>query len=256
MSKRLLDRLAAGMGLVFLSPLLVPVAIAIWLQDRHSPFYVASRVGRGGRPFRMVKFRSMVIRADRNGVDSTAGDDPRITAVGRFIRRFKLDELPQLWNVLMGEMSLVGPRPNVERETALYTADERELLSVAPGITDLASIVFSDEGEILRGSPDPDLRYNQVIRPWKSRLGLLYVRRRPSLVLDLRLIALTLHAASDRAGALRSAADLVRELGGDPELAAVAERRAPLAAAPPPGGREIVQSRESPLQPLPASRQL
>ena len=116
--KRMLDLTAAAAGLLLLSPLLVPVAILIWLQDYHSPFYIAARSGRGGRPFRMVKFRSMEVRADRTGVDSTPGDDPRITAVGR-IRRTKLDEVPQLWNVLRGDMSLVGPRPNVDRETIL-----------------------------------------------------------------------------------------------------------------------------------------
>ncbi|MEO8577078.1 MAG: sugar transferase, partial [Gemmatimonadales bacterium] len=173
--KRLLDIMAATLGLVLLSPLLILLGVAIWLQDYHSPFYIANRVGRGERSFRMVKFRSMVVKADKSGVDSTAGDDPRITSLGRFIRRFKLDEIPQLWNVLRGSMSLVGPRPNVERETVLYTPDEKRLLSVRPGITDLASIVFADEGEILQGSDDPDLKYNQVIRPWKSRLGLLYI---------------------------------------------------------------------------------
>nr|MDP9178948.1 sugar transferase [Gemmatimonadota bacterium] len=173
--KRALDIAAAGAGLILLSPLIAALSIAIYLQDYHSPLYVATRAGRGDRPFRMVKFRSMVIRADSSGVDSTAGDDARITRLGAFIRRFKLDELPQLWNVLRGDMSLVGPRPNVERETRLYTAEEKRLLSVRPGITDLASIVFADEGEILRGSDDPDLRYNQIIRPWKSRLGLVYV---------------------------------------------------------------------------------
>ena len=131
--KRFFDLSAAFLGLVILSPILIPVAILIWLQDFHSPLYIASRTGRGERPFRMVKFRSMVVRADRSGVDSTAGDDPRITALGRFIRRYKLDEVPQLWNVLRGEMSLVGPRPNVERETVLYTPDEKRLLSVRPG---------------------------------------------------------------------------------------------------------------------------
>jgi lipopolysaccharide/colanic/teichoic acid biosynthesis glycosyltransferase len=121
--KRLLDITAAAIGLTLFSPLLLILSIAIWLQDYHSPFYIAPRTGRGEKPFRMIKFRSMVIRADKTGVDSTAGDDPRITSLGKFIRRFKLDEIPQLWNVLKGEMSLVGPRPNVERETVLYTAD-------------------------------------------------------------------------------------------------------------------------------------
>ena len=122
--KRALDMLASGVGLLLLSPLLAVLAVAIYLQDYHSPFYVATRVGKGERPFRMVKFRSMIVRADSSGVDSTAGDDPRITRLGAFIRRFKLDEIPQLWNVLSGSMSFVGPRPNVERETRLYTADE------------------------------------------------------------------------------------------------------------------------------------
>jgi len=241
--KRLFDLTAAALGLVVLSPLLIPVALLIWLQDYHSPFYVANRTGRRERPFRMVKFRSMVVRADRTGVDSTAEDDPRITAVGRFIRRTKLDEVPQLWNVLKGEMSLVGPRPNVERETVLYTPEEKRLLQVRPGITDLASIVFADEGEILRGSADPDLRYNQVLRPWKSRLGLLYMEQIGSVWLDVKIIALTILGAFRRELALRETARLVRSLGGSEELAAVAARIAPLAAAAPPGASEIVQSR-------------
>jgi len=241
--KRAFDLVASLVGLVALSPILLPVAVAIWLQDFHSPFYVAMRTGRWGRPFRMVKFRSMVVRADRTGVDSTSGDDPRITSLGRLIRRFKLDEFPQLWCVIRGDMSLVGPRPNVERETALYTSEERELLSVRPGITDLASIVFSDEGEILRGSADPDLKYNQVIRPWKSRLGLLYVQGGGSVWLDLRVILLTVWSAADRAGALRAVAQLVRGLGGDEGLARVAGRNEPLTAAPPPGASDIVHSR-------------
>jgi lipopolysaccharide/colanic/teichoic acid biosynthesis glycosyltransferase len=241
--KRLLDVSASALGLVVLSPILIPVAVAIWLQDYHSPFYVAPRTGRGERPFRMVKFRSMVIRADRSGVDSTAGDDPRITAIGRFIRRYKLDEVPQLWNVLKGEMSLVGPRPNVQRETALYTAEEQRLLSVRPGITDLASIVFADEGEILTGSADPDLLYNQIIRPWKSRLGLLYVDRAGNPLLDLRIIWLTLVGAGSRDRALVKVARMVRELGGNEALAQIAARQGPLSAAPPPGAVEVVQSR-------------
>lgn len=241
--KRLLDFVAAALGLIVLSPLLVVLSVLIWLQDSHSPFYIASRMGRGERPFRMVKFRSMVIRADLSGVDSTAGDDPRITSLGKFIRRFKLDEIPQLWNVFKGEMSLVGPRPNVERETDLYTADEKRLLSVRPGITDLASIVFADEGEILQGSVDPDLKYNQVIRPWKSRLGLLYVDAAPSFARDLKVIALTVRGALDRAAALDAVHYIAAELGASSELLEIITRRAPLPAGPPPGASEIVQSR-------------
>jgi lipopolysaccharide/colanic/teichoic acid biosynthesis glycosyltransferase len=224
---------------------MVLVAIAIWLQDFCSPFYVAARAGRGGQPFRMVKFRTMVVRADRTGVDSTAGDDPRITPIGRWIRKTKLDEVPQLWNVLLGQMSLVGPRPNVPRETTLYTAEEKRLLLVRPGVTDLASIVFADEADILRGAADPDLHYSQVIRPWKSRLGLLYVAHM-GLALDIRIIVLTIRSALDRAGALEAVADLATQLGADPELVDVARRRAPLRPAPPPGASFVVIGRAAP----------
>lgn len=241
--KRLLDISAAVLGLVILSPALLLLSLLIWLQDFRSPFYVARRVGRGERAFTMVKFRSMVVRADKTGVDSTATDDPRITSLGRFIRRFKLDEIPQLLNVLVGSMSLVGPRPNVERETVLYTSDEKRLLSIRPGITDLSSIVFADEGEILTGSPDPDLKYNQVIRPWKSRLGLLYVDAKPSVARDLRIIALTLQGALDRRKALIGVQKMAAKLGASAELLSIIARTNPLPAAAPPGAREIVQSR-------------
>lgn len=241
--KRLLDLTAAITGLVLLFPLLLVLSVLIWLQDYHSPFYVANRMGRGGRTFRMVKFRSMVIRADTSGVDSTAGDDPRITRLGKFIRRFKLDEIPQLWNVLVGQMSIVGPRPNVERETVLYTPDEKRLLSVRPGITDLASIVFADEGEILQGSSDPDLRYNQVIRPWKSRLGLLCVDAPPNVARDLRVILLTIRGAIDRPAALREVHRMASSLGADEKLLGIITRADPLPAGAPPGASDIVTSR-------------
>jgi len=241
--KRLLDIAVAFLGLLILSPLLIVLCVAIYLQDYHSPFYIANRMGRRERDFRMVKFRSMVIRADASGVDSTAGDDPRITSLGKFIRRFKLDEIPQLWNVLKGEMSLVGPRPNVGRETVLYTPDEKRLLSVRPGITDLASIVFADEGEILEGSADPDLRYNQIIRPWKSRLGLLYVDAPQSVSRDLSVIALTVRGALDRPAALAGVSGIAASIGASAQLLEVISRQNPLPAAPPPGASDIVQSR-------------
>lgn len=241
--KRALDILASSLGLLLLSPLLLVLSVAIYLQDYHSPFYIATRVGKGDRPFRMVKFRSMIVRADSSGVDSTAGDDPRITRLGAFVRRFKLDEIPQLWNVLSGSMSFVGPRPNVERETRLYTADEKRLLSVRPGITDLASIVFADESDILRGSEDPDLRYNQVIRPWKSRLGLLYVDSPHSVTLDLRILWLTVVAAIDRSDALGGVQRIARSLGADETLLGIISRTAPLVSAAPPGASEVVRSR-------------
>jgi lipopolysaccharide/colanic/teichoic acid biosynthesis glycosyltransferase len=144
--KRLLDVSAAVIGLLVGSIILVPAMVAVWLQDRHSPFYIAPRAGVGGAPFRMIKLRSMKILADTTGVMSTAGGDPRITAVGRFVRRWKLDELTQLLNVLQGDMSLVGPRPQVMQDVALYTDEERRMLTVRPGITDMASICSPTRG--------------------------------------------------------------------------------------------------------------
>lgn len=242
MSKRLLDIVVSLLGLVIASPILVPVMAAVWLQDFHSPFYVAPRMGKNGVPFRMVKLRSMVVNADKSGVDSTGSGDKRITGVGRLIRRYKLDELSQLWNVLRGDMSLVGPRPQVQRDAALYTEVENRLLSVKPGITDISSIVFADEGDILKDKPDPDLAYNQLIRPWKSRLGLLYIDRQ-SLGLDLQLIYLTGLAIVSRERALRGIQAILLNLGANDQLRRVASRQDELQPSPPPGATEIVTSR-------------
>jgi lipopolysaccharide/colanic/teichoic acid biosynthesis glycosyltransferase len=238
-----LDLLGATVGLLLASPLLVPVIALVWAYDRHSPFYVAARVGKDGRLFKMVKLRSMRVNADRIGVDSTSARDPRITPIGHFIRRYKLDELTQLWNVLRGDMSLVGPRPNVERETRLYTREERELLAVKPGITDFASIVFADEGDILKDQRDPDIAYNQLIRPWKSRLGLFYVQH-ANVRLDLRLIQWTALAIVSRESALRRVHDELVRLDAPKDLAHIALRTASLEPLPPPGATEIVTSRQ------------
>lgn len=242
MIKRLFDIVVSLFGLIVASPILIPVMVAVWLQDFHSPFYIAPRVGKGGGLFRMVKLRSMVIGADKTGVDSTAAGDKRITKVGHFIRRYKLDELSQLWNVLKGDMSLVGPRPQVQSDVALYTGEERRLLSVKPGITDISSIVFSDEGDILRDSRDPDLDYNRLIRPWKSRLGLLYIDHQ-SLLLDLRLIYLTAVTILSRQRALDGIQSILDDLRADEMLKRVAKRQEPLQPYPPPGATEIVTQR-------------
>jgi lipopolysaccharide/colanic/teichoic acid biosynthesis glycosyltransferase len=242
MLKRLLDFVVALIGLTISSIIIVPVAILVCLQDFKSPFYMGPRVARGGGTFKMAKLRSMVVKADKSGVDSTASNDPRITPIGKFIRSYKLDELTQLWNVLWGDMSLVGPRPNVERDTRLYTEQEKKLLTVRPGITDYSSIVFSDEGEILKGRPDPDLSYNQIIRPYKSRLGIFYIENR-TLWLDLKLIALTAVAIVSRATALRGVVSDLRQRGAPADLIAVAARTAPLQPAPPPGATDIVTAR-------------
>jgi lipopolysaccharide/colanic/teichoic acid biosynthesis glycosyltransferase len=233
-TKRLFDVVLASCGLVLASPLLAIVSIAIFLYDFHNPLYIASRIGRGSRPFRMVKFRSMVVKADTTGVTSTSATDSRITPVGRFVRQFKLDELVQLWNVLKGDMSFVGPRPNVPSGVAVYTPLERRLLDVAPGITDFASIVFADEGEILREYPDADAAYDRLIRPRKSELGLFYVDNR-SLWIDLQLIALTILAVASRPTALKRVHRLLLRLRAPAELAYLALRREPLTPRSPPG---------------------
>jgi len=232
--KRAFDFLCALGGLVLLLPFLCVIALLIWLADRGPVFFRGTRVGRHGREFRMVKFRSMTPDAWKSGVSSTAAEDRRITPVGRWLRRAKLDELPQLWNVLSGEMSLVGPRPQVSSEVSLYTTEERRMLAARPGVTDLASIVFADEGDILSGASDPDLLYNQIIRPWKSRLALLYVERQ-SFPADLRILTLTLVAGFSRESALVGVARMLISWGGDEMLLRMAARHEPLQAAAPPG---------------------
>jgi lipopolysaccharide/colanic/teichoic acid biosynthesis glycosyltransferase len=239
--KRLFDASSAFLGLVLFSPILMPTMILIWLQDFYSPIYGAPRMLRPGKKFKMYKLRSMVANADKIGGTSTAGTDKRITWVGRFIRKCKLDEVSQLWNVFVGDMSLVGPRPQEENGASLYTDEENRLFEVRPGITDFSSIVFSDEGDILAGSSNPDLMYNQVIRPWKSRLGLLYINKR-NFWLDLKLIALTFVSAVSRPTAIKMVQNLLRKLQADEQLIQVASRKSELRPFPPPGS-EIVETR-------------
>jgi lipopolysaccharide/colanic/teichoic acid biosynthesis glycosyltransferase len=156
-------------------------------------FYRGLRVGRHGKSFRIFKFRTMVEDAEKLGGASTPEDDPRVTRMGRFLRKYKLDELPQILNVISGEMSLVGPRPQVPWAVEMYTQEERTILNVRPGITDYASVRFRDEGEILRGSANPDTDYFEKIHPEKMRLSLEYVRKQ-SLWLDCRILLKTLGA--------------------------------------------------------------
>lgn len=243
MLKRLFDIIASSAGLLIASPILLPVMFLVWWKDRHSPFYIAARVGKNDRPFRMVKLRSMVIGADKTGVDSTSSNDNRITSVGRFIRRYKLDELTQLWNVFKGDMSLVGPRPNVKRETDLYTLIERKLLDVKPGITDISSVVFSDEGDILKDQVDPDIAYNQLIRPGKSTLGLLYIKNQ-SLLLDIKLCVVTIIAILSREKALAEIQKILQAIDAPEDVRLMAKRNQPLVPRPPPGGDRIVTSRD------------
>ncbi len=170
--KRLFDICLATLGLVLLSPLLLLFAIAVKLDSRGPVFFRQERVGRGFRPFRIFKFRTMVVDAPQRGGQITAGhDDPRITRVGRFLRRWKFDELPQFLNVVKGEMSLVGPRPEVPRYVEMFRSDYAEILTIRPGITDLASIKYRDEAGLLAGSANPEQTYVQEILPQKLALA-------------------------------------------------------------------------------------
>ena len=241
-AKRLVDAIIAAIGLTVLSPLLLLVSFAIWIYDKKSPIYKAVRIGKNSVPFTMYKFRSMVVNAEKSGVDSTSASDSRITFVGKWVRRFKIDELPQLWNVLTGTMSLVGPRPNVQREVQLYSTEEMQILDVSPGITDFSSIVFADEGQILDGSVDPDISYNQLIRPGKNYLGLHYVNKR-SLLIDLKIVLLTILAIVSRSRALTATSALVKKTGGSQELVLLAQRKTKLQPTPPPGFDQIITTR-------------
>ena len=240
--KRLFDILVSFFGLIALSPILLPVIILVYLQDFYSPFYISSRVGKNGSIFKMVKLRSMIKNADKSGVDSTSANDNRITPVGHFIRKFKLDELTQLINVFVGNMSFVGPRPNIKRETDLYTSVEKNLLKVKPGITDIASIVFSDEGDILKNSKDPDIDYNQLIRPGKSELGLFYVKN-SNILLDINLIFITIFGLFSRNYSLKKLRRLLRKYNADERIIEIASRSKKLTPSPPPGSSEIVTHR-------------
>lgn len=237
--KRGFDIIASMMGLVILGPFLLLFILLIWLQDLQGPFYIAARARSQDRTFRMVKLRSMIKNADQKGGASTAANDQRITWIGKFIRKTKFDEVPQLWNVLKGDMSLVGPRPQIPRDVLhLYTKEEYRLFEARPGITDFASIVFSDEGDILKGKENPDLSYNQLIRPWKSRLGILYTEHQ-GLALDLQLIWLTVVAILAKPASLRGIGRLLTKLGADPLLIQVASRTISLVPYPPPGATEV-----------------
>ncbi|NOZ25646.1 MAG: sugar transferase [Nitrospirae bacterium] len=185
--KRTFDIITSLFCLMVLSPFMLIVSVSIKLDSPGPVFYRGIRVGRYGRPFRIYKFRTMTADAERTGGPSTASDDPRITRLGAFLRRYKLDELPQLINVLKGEMSIVGPRPEVPMEVETYSREQMRILDVRPGITDWASLTFHDEGEILKGSPDPHEAYREKIKPEKLRLALKYIDER-SFLTDMRII--------------------------------------------------------------------
>jgi lipopolysaccharide/colanic/teichoic acid biosynthesis glycosyltransferase len=190
MLKRAFDLLAAGLGLLLLSPVFLALAVAVRLDSPGPVFFRQERVGRGGRPFRIFKFRSMRVDAEKLGGQLTVSRDPRVTRVGALLRKAKLDELPQLINVVTGDMSLVGPRPEVPRYVAKYDDRQRRVLEVRPGITDPASIEYRNENDLLDAATDPESTYLREIMPAKLELNLTYLERR-SLVSDVIIILRT-----------------------------------------------------------------
>ena len=190
--KRLMDIILVLLSLIVALPIMAIVALIIKINSPGPALYVSERIGKGGKPFKIYKFRTMVINADKIGGPSTAADDPRLTKIGLFLKRFQLDELPQLFNVLKGDMSLVGPRPEVKIYVNMMTEEEKNvILSVRPGITDLASLWNFHESEILKGSADPEKAYMEKIRPKKLELQMKYVKKQ-SLFLDLKIIFQTI----------------------------------------------------------------
>jgi len=193
--KRIFDAVMSIVGIVILSIVLVWIAWRIRREDGGPVFYRGERVGLHRQSFRIYKFRSMVVDAEKLGASSTSDDDERITRIGKLLRKYKLDELPQLINVFIGDMSIVGPRPEVKKFTDMYTEEEKVILTLRPGITDWASLWNPDEGALLKGSVDPDRDYMEKIRPEKIRLQLKYVRER-SFWTDIKIIFLTLKTVS------------------------------------------------------------
>jgi len=219
MLKRAMDIAVALPAMLLSTPIIAVLMAAIWLYDRSNPLYVPNRIGQGGKPIPVYKLRTMIVGADKSGVDTTAKGDGRLLPFAESLRRYKLDELPQFWNVLNGSMSLVGPRPNVAREVDKYTLEERRLLSVKPGVTDLSSIVFSDLADRVAGAADANLAYETDIRPWKSKLGLFYVDHR-NLAMDVAIIAATAIAVVNRKSALRIVCKLLARYNAPDDLRA------------------------------------
>jgi lipopolysaccharide/colanic/teichoic acid biosynthesis glycosyltransferase len=243
MVKRIFDISLAIVGVILFLPIILAALTAIFLEEFGNPFYQSYRIGLNAKPFRIFKLRTMRLGSEKSKVDSTSSNDPRLTRVGKIIRKLKIDELPQVFNVLIGNMSFVGPRPNVKREVELYTNLEKDLLKVKPGVTDISSIVFSDLNEILADSHNPNLDYNQFIRPHKSRLGLLYIKNR-NIIIDIKLILITLCNSISRKKALTHLSRLTFDLSHDKELCEIVLRKIPLSPSAPPGRSDIVTENE------------
>ena len=232
--KRIFDFFLSFVILLPITLFLIPFLFLVWLQDFKNPLYISNRVGHYKKKFPLIKVRSMIFDKNKNNVFSTAKDDKRITKIGKLIRKLKIDELSQIYNVLIGHMSFVGPRPNTfECGVEFYTTRELNLLNVRPGITDISSIVFSDEAEILSNSKDPDNDYNILIRPWKSRLGLLYIDN-CSLKLDLCLIIITMIAILNKKFSLKLLVMLVKKLDSSEDLIETIHRKHEIKIIKPP----------------------
>ena len=238
---RVIDIAGGLVGTVIGLPFILLAMLAIWLEDRHTPFYVAERIGAGGKPFRFIKLRSISMRKQVRPDEIISARDPRISRLGHFLRASKIDELPQFWHVLSGQMSLVGPRANVRSIVDAFTEEERRIVSIKPGITDLASIVFMNLGKVLEHSENPKLDYNRLVRPWKSRLALIYVDN-PSVTLALQTMWLTFLAFIDQDRALKGVARIAEKYQSDPKLSEAIVSRDRLEPYPPPGASEVITS--------------
>lgn len=193
MMKKVFDFLTSSTSLVILSPLFLLISLLIWIDSGNPIFYKGERVGLNGKKFNILKFRTMVQNAEKIGASSTSEEDPRLTRIGKILRKYKLDEFPQLINILKGEMSFVGPRPEVVKFVNLYTEEEKKILKVKPGITDWASLKFDNEGEIIKksGIKDYDEAYAKLIRPEKINLQLKYADNH-SFWIDIEIIFKTI----------------------------------------------------------------
>ena len=240
---RFFDVFFSTLILLFCAPFIIIISLLIITESSGGIIFRQLRVGRYGNDFYIYKFRTMYRDSDKKGLLTIGKRDERVTKTGYFLRKYKLDELPQFLNVLKGDMSIVGPRPEVRKYVDLYTEEQKKVLLLKPGITDFSSIVFSDEGDILKDKADPDIAYNQLIRPWKSKLGIFYIDNRSSLV-DLKLIYLTVIAILSRDRALLKISKLLKILNANDELVRVSLRHDILIPTPPPGSSKIVTNRE------------
>ncbi|MBS4206756.1 sugar transferase [Bacillus sp. FJAT-50079] len=193
MVKRAMDLLFTTIGLIIIAPILLLISILIKIDSRGPVFFKQVRVGKNERPFKILKFRTMVVDAEKLGKQITVGKDQRITKIGHFLRKSKLDELPQLINVFKGDMSLVGPRPEVPKYTAFYTKEQKKIFNIRPGITDYASIKYRNENEILALSNDPERTYIEEIMNDKLKYNMEYMEKR-SILTDIKIILLTIKA--------------------------------------------------------------